>query len=229
MPQIQRDLLQELYKTGKPVILILCSGSAIGLSAEVDLADAIIQAWYPGQAGGTAVADVLFGDYNPAGRLPVTFYKTTEQLPDFEDYNMQGRTYRYFKGEALFPFGYGLSYTSFEIGKAQLSKKRIHANESVNLDLWIKNTGERDGEEVIQVYIRKLKDKEGPLKTLRAFKRVHVKSGEKKQISIHLPNDSFEFFDPEFNVMRVMTGEYEVLYGTSSEGKDLKKIKVRIQ
>lgn len=229
LPQIQRDLLQELYKTGKPVILILCSGSAIGLSAEVDLADAIIQAWYPGQAGGTAVADVLFGDYNPAGRLPVTFYKTTEQLPDFEDYNMQGRTYRYFKGEALFPFGYGLSYTSFEIGKAQLSKKRIHANESVNLDLWIKNTGERDGEEVIQVYIRKLKDKEGPLKTLRAFKRVHVKSGEKKQISIHLPNDSFEFFDPEFNVMRVMAGEYEVLYGTSSEGKDLKKIKVRIQ
>lgn len=229
LPQVQRDLLQELYKTGKPVILILCSGSAIGLSAEVDLADAIIQAWYPGQAGGTAVADVLFGDYNPAGRLPVTFYKTTEQLPDFEDYNMQGRTYRYFKGEALFPFGYGLSYTSFEIGKAQLSKKRIHANESVNLDLWIKNTGERDGEEVIQVYIRKLKDKEGPLKTLRAFKRVHVKSGEKKQISIHLPNDSFEFFDPEFNVMRVMAGEYEVLYGTSSEGKDLKKIKVRIQ
>jgi beta-glucosidase len=229
LPQVQRDLLQELYKTGKPIILILCSGSAIGLSAEVDLADAIIQAWYPGQAGGTAVADVLFGDYNPAGRLPVTFYKATEQLPDFEDYNMQGRTYRYFKGEALFPFGYGLSYTSFEIGKAQLSKKRIHANESVNLDLWIKNTGERDGEEVIQVYIRKLKDKEGPLKTLRAFKRVHVKSGEKKQISIHLPNDSFEFFDPEFNVMRVMTGEYEVLYGTSSEGKDLKKIKVRIQ
>ncbi|WP_281962007.1 glycoside hydrolase family 3 C-terminal domain-containing protein [Bacteroides nordii] len=229
LPQVQRDLLQELYKTGKPIILILCSGSAIGLSAEVDLADAIIQAWYPGQAGGTAVADVLFGDYNPAGRLPVTFYKTTEQLPDFEDYNMQGRTYRYFKGEALFPFGYGLSYTSFEIGKAQLSKKRIHANESVNLDLWIKNTGERDGEEVIQVYIRKLKDKEGPLKTLRAFKRVHVKSGEKKQISIHLPNDSFEFFDPEFNVMRVMAGEYEVLYGTSSEGKDLKKIKVRIQ
>lgn len=90
------------------------------MSAEVDLADAIIQAWYPGQAGGTAVADVLFGDYNPAGRLPVTFYKTTEQLPDFEDYNMQGRTYRYFKGEALFPFGYGLSYTSFEIGKSSI-------------------------------------------------------------------------------------------------------------
>lgn len=98
MPQVQRDLLQELYKTGKPDNFdFIVSGSAIGLSAEVDLADAIIQAWYPGQAGGTAVADVLFGDYNPAGRLPVTFYKTTEQLPDFEDYNMQGRTYRYFK------------------------------------------------------------------------------------------------------------------------------------
>ena len=110
-----------------------------------------------------------------------------------------------------------------------MSRKRIYANEPVNLDLWIKNTGERDGDEVIQVYIRKLKDKEGPLKTLRAFKRVHVKSGEKKQISIHLPNDSFEFFDPESNVMRVMAGEYEVLYGTSSERKDLKKIKVRIQ
>ena len=171
----------------------------------------------------------MFGDYNPAGRLPVTFYKATEQLPDFEDYSMQGRTYRYFKGEALFPFGYGLSYTSFEIGKAKPDKRKIHENEPLNLDLWIKNTGKRDGDEVIQVYIRKLKDKEGALKTLRAFKRIHVKSGEKKQISIHLPNDSFEFFDPESNKMRVMAGDYEILYGTSSERKDLKQIKVRIE
>ena len=176
LPQVQRDLLQELHKTGKPVILILCSGSAIGLSAEVGLADAIIQAWYPGQAGGTAVADVLFGDYNPAGRLPVTFYKATEQLPDFEDYSMQGRTYRYFEGEALFPFGYGLSYTSFEIGKARLSKKRIRENESVSLKLTVENTGKLDGDEVIQIYIRKLQDKEGPLKTLRAFKRFHLRA-----------------------------------------------------
>ena len=229
LPQVQRDLLQELHKTGKPVILILCSGSAIGLSAEVGLADAIIQAWYPGQAGGTAVADVLFGDYNPAGRLPVTFYKATEQLPDFEDYSMQGRTYRYFEGEALFPFGYGLSYTSFEIGKARLSKKRIRENESVSLKLTVENTGKLDGDEVIQIYIRKLQDKEGPLKTLRAFKRFHLRAGEKKDVTFHLQNDHFNFFDTESNTMRVMPGEYEILYGASSLEKDLRRINIKIE
>ena len=216
-------------KTGKPVILILCSGSAIGLSAEVGLADAIIQAWYPGQAGGTAVADVLFGDYNPAGRLPVTFYKATEQLPDFEDYSMQGRTYRYFEGEALFPVGYGLSYTSFEIGKARLSQKRIRENESVSLKLTVENTGKLDGDEVIQIYIRKLQDKEGPLKTLRAFKRFHLRAGEKKDVTFHLQNDHFNFFDTESNTMRVMPGEYEILYGASSMEKDLRRINIKIE
>lgn len=229
LPQVQRDLLHELHKTGKPIILVLCSGSAIGLSAEVDLTDAIVQAWYPGQAGGMAVADVLFGDYNPAGRLPVTFYKSTEQLPDFEDYNIQGRTYRYFKGEALFPFGYGLSYTSFEIGEARLSKKKIHENESVCLELPVKNTGNRDGDEVVQVYIRKLQDKDGPLKTLKAFKRFHLKANEKKHITFHLQNENFTFFDTESNTMRVVPGDYEILYGTSSMEKDLKRINISIE
>lgn len=228
LPQIQRELLKELHKTGKPVILVLCSGSALGLSAETEWADAILQAWYPGQAGGTAVADVLFGDYNPAGRLPVTFYKGTEQLPDYENYNMRGRTYRYFKGEALFPFGYGLSYTSFETGKAKLSKKKIHENDSVNLELSVKNTGKRDGDEVIQVYIRKLEDTEGPIKSLRAYKRIHLRAGEKKHVTVSLRNDRFEFFDAKSNTMRVMPGKYEILYGTSSKESDLRRVKIEI-
>lgn len=229
LPQVQRDLLQALHKTGKPIILVLCSGSALGLTDEAGWADAILQTWYPGQSGGTAVADVLFGDYNPAGRLPVTFYKGTEQLPDFQNYSMRGRTYRYLDGEALYPFGYGLSYTSFEIGKAQLSKKQIQKNDSVNINLSVKNTGKCDGDEVIQIYIRNLQDKEGPIKTLRAFKRLHLKAGEKKQMTIQLRGDSFEFFDAESNSMRIVSGEYEIMYGTSSKKQDLKCVSVKIK
>lgn len=143
------------------MILVLNSGSAIGLEEELPCVDAILQAWYPGQAGGTAVADVLFGDYNPAGRLPVTFYKSTAQLPDFEDYNMTGRTYRYMTEEPLFPFGHGLSYTTFDYGKASISKK-IKAGKASDITITLTNTGSRDGDEVIQVYVRNLQDPQGP-------------------------------------------------------------------
>ena len=170
LPKVQREFLKALKAAGKQVIFVNCSGSAIALEPEVQTCDAIVQAWYPGQEGGTAVADVLFGDVNPSGKLPVTFYKRSSQLPDYEDYSMKGRTYRYFN-DALFPFGYGLSYTTFEVdAEPSIDTKGIAVKFTVE------NTGKRDGTEIVQVYIRNTADKEGPLKTLRAFKRVDVKA-----------------------------------------------------
>ncbi|HLN71722.1 MAG TPA: glycoside hydrolase family 3 C-terminal domain-containing protein, partial [Prolixibacteraceae bacterium] len=211
---------------GKKVILVNCSGSAMGLAPETEVCDAILQAWYPGQAGGTAVADVLFGDYNPAGRLPVTFYKNVSQLPDFEDYTMTGRTYRYMKQSPLFAFGYGLSYTTFSYGKASLGDKSIKAGDKTSLSFTLANTGKREGDEVVQVYVRNLQDPEGPTKTLRAFRRVHLKAGEKQQVAIDLPATTFEWFDTHTNTLRILPGKYEVLYGGSSVEDQLNKVQV---
>ena len=141
-----------LKQAGKQIIFVNCSGSAIALTPETETCDAILQAWYGGESGGQAVADVLFGDFNPSGKLPVTFYKNSDQLKDFEDYSMQGRTYRYMD-DALFPFGVGLSYTTFEIGKATADKTQIKSDESVRLTIPVSNTGKREGTEVIQVSI----------------------------------------------------------------------------
>lgn len=228
LPKVQRDLIHALKQTGKPVVLVLLSGSSLGIYPEANEVDAILQAWYPGQSGGTAVADVLFGDFNPAGRLPVTFYKNDSQLPDYEDYSMKGRTYRYFEGEALYPFGHGLSYTSFNIDNARLNKRNITPGHSVVLSFDIKNTGSVDGDEVVQVYVRNLQDKEGPLKSLRAFKRIHLKKDECRTVSIELPSKSFEFFDSFTEEMSILPGKYEVLYGTSSKDEDLMKVEVSI-
>lgn len=228
LPKVQRELIHALKQSGKPVVLVLLSGSALGIYPEANEVDAILQAWYPGQAGGTAVADVIFGDYNPAGRLPITFYKDDSQLPDYQDYSMKGRTYRYFNGEALYPFGYGLSYTDFILDKAMLSKNKIVVGEAVAFNFNIKNIGKYDGDEVVQIYIRKIDDKEGPLKSLRAFELIHLKKGESKTISLALPASSFETFDPSNEDMRVVPGHYEVLYGTSSADKDLRTIELII-
>ena len=229
MPQVQLNMLRALKKLDKPVVFVLCSGSAIALPEEVDLTDAILQAWYGGQEGGTAVADVLFGDYNPAGRLPVTFYASSDQLPDFEDYDMsKGRTYRYFRGKPLFPFGYGLSYTTFQYEKAGLNKKTIRRNESLSLNITLKNTGARDGDEVVQIYVRNLQDPSGPLKSLRAFKRVSLKAGATEQIQFKLPPTTFEFFDPQSNTMLVKSGKYEILYGGSSDDNALKMLEIQV-
>ena len=224
LPKVQRDFLKALKAAGKQVIFVNCSGSAIALEPEVQTCDAIVQAWYPGQEGGTAVADVLFGDVNPSGKLPVTFYKRTEQLPDYEDYSMKGRTYRYFN-DALFPFGYGLSYTTFEVGKAAIESEGTGFRVAVT----VKNTGKRDGTEIVQVYIRNTADKEGPLKTLRAFKRVDVKAGQTVTETLSLSRESFEGWDSETNTMRVKPGKYEVLVGNSSMDKDLQHLTVQIQ
>jgi len=222
LPKVQRDFLKALKQAGKQVVFVNCSGSCIALQPETETCDAILQAWYPGQEGGTAVADVLFGDYNPSGKLPVTFYKNSSQLPDYEDYSMKGRTYRYFT-DALFPFGYGLSYTQFEIGEPQVINTSAQ-NPGFNFAVDVKNVGQRDGTEIVQLYIRNLQDPNGPLKSLRAFQRVSVKAGQTKTVKLTLDHKSFEFWDPETNTMRVKPGKYEILIGNSSADKDLKKL-----
>ena len=228
LPLVQRNCLKALKQAGKQIIFVSCSGSAIGLVPETESCDAIIQAWYAGESGGQAIADVLFGDYNPSGKLPITFYKNIQQLPDFEDYTMKGRTYRYMT-DALYPFGFGLSYTTFSVGDAKLNNTTMKANESAGLSIPVKNTGKRDGTEIIQVYVRKVNDTDGPYKTLKGFQRIDIAAGKTAQATINLPWSAFEFFDRTSGKMAVTAGEYEVWYGTSSDNKDLKPIKVTIE
>jgi beta-glucosidase len=227
LPAVQRNCLNALKQAGKKIIYINCSGSAVGLVPETKTCDAILQAWYAGESGGQAVADVLFGDYNPSGKLPVTFYKNIDQLGDFEDYSMKGRTYR-FMSDPLFPFGFGLSYTTFSIGNGNIFKNVIIKGESVDLTIPVSNTGKRDGIEIVQVYIHKVNSTDGSLKTLRGFQRVNITAGKSKEITISLPASAFEFFDRASGKMDVTTGEYEIMYGISSDKKDLKSIKVSI-
>ena len=221
LPKVQREFLKALKAAGKQVVYVNCSGSAIALQPETETCDAIIQAWYPGQEGGTAIADVLFGDYNPSGKLSVTFYKNSEQLPDYEDYSMKGRTYRYFN-DPLFAFGYGQSYTTFEIGEAKIDGKGT----DYQVTIPVTNTGKCNGTEIVQLYIRDLSDKEGPLKSLRGFQRVYVKAGETATATISLNAKSFEFWDAATNTMRTKSGQYEILYGTSSRDNDLKRMTI---
>ncbi|WP_321424297.1 xylan 1,4-beta-xylosidase [uncultured Bacteroides sp.] len=228
LPVVQRNCLKALKQAGKKVIFVNCSGSAIALVPETESCDAILQAWYGGESGGEAVADVLFGDYNPSGKLPITFYKSVKQLSDFEDYSMKGRTYRYMS-DPLFPFGFGLSYTNFKIGKATVDKAEIKSNETVKLTVPVTNTGKRSGTEIVQVYIHKINDIDGPIKTLRGFQRVDLAAGKSGQATIDLTPSAFEFFDWAQRKMMVTPGEYEVLYGNSSDAKTLKILKIAIK
>ncbi len=212
LPEVQRHLLQALHFAGKKVVLVNFSGSAIGLEPETQSCDAILQAWYPGEEGGTAIANVLFGDVPPSGKLPLTFYKNVEQLPDFEDYAMKGRTYRFFEGEPLFPFGYGLSYTQFAYGEAQVKGDK--------LVLEVNNIGPVDGDEVVQLYVRRPSDAAGPQKTLRGYKRVHVPSGQSVEVSLPLTEDTFLWWDEAKQRMVPQKGEWELLYGGNSRDLD---------
>ena len=215
LPQVQRDLLKALHDAGKKVILVNFSGCAVGLVPETESCDAILQAWYPGQEGGAAVTDVLFGDVSPSGKLPVTFYRSIDDLPDFENYDMKGHTYRYFTGMPLYPFGYGLSYTTFRYKRA-----RIRNN---SLIIPVKNTGKRDATEVVQVYVRRKGDPDGPSKTLRAFRRVTVPAGKTVKVCIPLEDETFLWWDEEKQDMVPLPGKYELLYGGNSA--DLRKKK----
>ena len=213
LPKVQRDLIKKLKEQGKKIVFINCSGSAMGLSQEDELCDAVIQAWYPGEAGGQAAAETLFGINNPAGRLPVTFYKDDSQLPDFEDYDMEGRTYRYMTEKPLYAFGHGLSYTTFDYSEPTYKGGN---GQPVNLTVNIKNSGNHDGEEVVQVYIKNRADK-SLNKTLRAFKRISLKKGEEQDVTFELGPEAFAFYNPETGSMEALAGTYDVEVGGASD------------
>lgn len=219
LPNVQRKLVKALKATGKPIVFVNFSGCAMGLQPESQICDAILQAWYPGQAGGTAIAEVLFGDYNPAGRLPITFYKKDNQLPDFEDYNMQGRTYRYLNYEPLYPLGHGLSYTTFSYSTPFI--------ENGKLKVKVTNSGNYNGDEVIQLYIKRYDDPDGPLKTLRGFQRIHIPAGQTSEVSFPLTSDTFTWWDKDSNTVHPLQGRYKILVGGTSEESLLKSIEYK--
>ncbi len=213
LPGIQEDVLRALYESGKPVILVLLSGSALSVPWADEHIPAIIQGWYPGAQGGRAIAQLLFGDYSPEGKLPVTFYRTSEELPEFTDYNMVNRTYRYMKNEALYPFGYGLSYTDFELSNVSVDSDEVCQGKEVLCTVNVKNTGSMPGAETIQVYV-KSKQEGAPNPQLKGLKKICLNPGELKTVSIELKDTAFGLYDND-GKMVLHEGEYEVYIGIS--------------
>jgi beta-glucosidase len=228
LPQTQQDLIKAVHALGKPVVLVLLNGSALATNWEDKNISAIVESWYPGQAGGQAIADVLFGDYNPGGRLPVTVYKSIKDLPAFDDYRISKQTYRYFKGEPLYPFGYGLSYTSFIYSDLKLNEMS-RAGENVELSVNLKNTGVVAGDEVVQVYVSD-RSTSGtvPIRSLKAFRRIHLLPGESKILSFTLPADAFSIINNK-NEKVVMPGKFEIAVGGGQPGaKGAQTVKAEI-
>ena len=217
LPGSMQQLIRRVYATGKPVVLVLTSGSALAVNWEKEHIPAILQAWYPGQQGGNAVADVIFGNYNPAGRLPVTFYKSVEDLPDFEDYDMEGRTYRYFRGEPLFPFGHGLSYTEFRYEGLNVSKSEVSPEDTITVEVTLINQGPAGGDEVVQLYVH---DPESqviqPLRSLKGFKRVNIGEGESQVVTIPLAIRDLGYYNEQQKRFVVEPGDLEIQVGASS-------------
>lgn len=218
LPAVQEQLIKDIQALGKPVVLVLLNGSALAVNWENANIPAIVEAWYPGQAAGQAIADVLFGDYNPAGRLPVTFYKSESDLPAFTDYNVTKQTYRYFKGDALYPFGYGLSYTTFQYSNVTLDTF-YRAPKDIKFSVDVKNTGTMAGDEVVQVYVS-LRDLmksavvNTPIRSLRAFKRIHLAAGETKTVDFTLTPDAFSSIDKD-GKKSILIGQHEIAIGGS--------------
>ncbi len=218
LPVIQENLLKALQATGKPVVYVNCSGSAIAMPWENDHLNAILQAWYPGEQGGRAVAETLFGDNDPAGRLPITFYRSTADLPDFENYSMSNRTYRYFSGKPLFAFGHGLSYSKFDYRHAKLASKKITAGQDITVSFELKNTGDRDGDEVAQVYFRHVNSAvPQPQEALCGFVRVHLATGESSQVTIEIPAERLRYWDTTTKQYVVEPGKYQLLVASASD------------
>ncbi len=216
LPKIQEDLLKELMKTGKPIIYVNFSGSAIALNWENENLPAIVQAFYPGEATGTALTRLLFGEYNPSGRLPVTFYKSIDQLPDFKNYEMAGRTYRYFKGEALYPFGFGLSYTNFSYSNLKFSADKIKAGKAVEVTVDVTNTGKVNGDEIVQLYISdKTTAIVRPVKELKGFERITLAAGQTKTVKFLIDQAMLSVLDSDMKYV-VRPGEFEIMIGKSS-------------
>jgi beta-glucosidase len=218
LPTVQTDLMKTLQKTGKPVVFVMMTGSAVAIPWEAQNIPAILNAWYGGQAAGTAVADILFGDYNPAGRLPITFYKGDADLPEFVDYKMDNRTYRYFKGTPLYGFGYGLSYTSFKYDQLKMPAK-VEKGKPVSVSVQITNTGKMAGEEVAQLYVINQNTAiKSPLKTLKGFERMYLKSGESKTITFKLSPEDLSHVT-EAGVYQEFSGEIKIAIGGHQPGE----------
>ncbi|MGA2383198.1 MAG: glycoside hydrolase family 3 C-terminal domain-containing protein [Gemmatimonadales bacterium] len=217
LPAPQERLLERIAQTGKPTALVLLNGSALSVNWAQDHVPAILEAWYPGQAGGTAIANVLFGDYNPGGRLPVTFYKSTSDLPPFDDYRMAGRTYRYFEGTPLYPFGYGLSYTTFAYDRLQTSSGTLRGNDTITVSVDVRNTGSRAGDEVVQLYVRHLGSKVArPKRELRGFQRVTLQPGERRTVRFRLLPRALAYWDTTSHGWKVEDDRVALEMGASS-------------
>jgi len=202
---------------GKPLVVVLTSGSALAVNWAQQNADAIVQAWYPGEEGGSAIAETLAGENNPAGRLPVTFYRGVEQLPDFTDYSMTGRTYRYFEGQPLYPFGYGLSYSTFAYSGLRLSRSTLPAGEPLEVVAQVTNTGARDGDEVVQLYLTFPKVPGAPRRALRGFARVHLRAGESRTVRFRLEDRDLSHVN-EAGTHVVGPGRYQLSVGGGQPG-----------
>jgi len=229
MPEIQQNAIKAMIDTGTPVVLVLMAGSSIAFNGLEKELEAILMAWYPGQRGGNAIASVLFGDYNPGGKLPVTFYSSTSELPDFKDYNMSsgnGFTYRYYKGKALYPFGHGLSYTKFKYSKLKVNKIRLTEKEKLKISFTIKNIGNYNGDEVVQVYIKNLNSEfQMPIKQLRSFERISLNKKDEKIIEFEfIPIKDLRYYNSTKQKYMVEKGSFEIQIGSSSEDIRLKKI-----
>jgi beta-glucosidase len=212
LPRAQEHLLGELSASGKPVVVVLMNGSALSVNWADQHVPAILEAWYPGEEGGTAVAEALAGDFSPGGKLPLTFYKSVDQIPAFEDYNMEGRTYRYFTREPLYPFGYGLSYTNFDYSNLSFDKNAVGAKDDVVASVDVKNAGSMAGDEVVEIYLSHSNAKGAPLRALAGFKRVHLEAGETQKVQITIPNRNLSFVD-EAGARRIEAGTVQVWAG----------------
>ena len=219
LPGLQQELLEEVYKTGKPVVLVLLSGSALAVTWADENVPAILQGWYPGAEGGKAVASLIFGDYSPSGKLPITFYRTTEELPDFSDYAMKNRTYRYMENEALYPFGYGLSYTKFRYTDLKISKDELQVGESLKLSVVVKNIGDYEADESVQLYIKDVEASvEIPKWQLKGIKVKHLKPGEEQRTSFELTSKEMSLINNQGK--RILEpGLFEVFVGGSQPDK----------
>jgi beta-glucosidase len=205
----------------KPIIAVVTAGSAVNIAAIEPYADAIILAWYPGEQGGAALADILFGKVSPAGRLPITFYASLTDLPPYSSYSMQGRTYRYYDGKVLYPFGYGLSYSTFEYSGSITQKKSYTRKDTLKISVTVKNVGEMDSDEVIQAYIKYPQGERLPLKELKAFKRIHIPASKEKDITLSIPITDLQKWNTKKDEWEILKGNYQVVIGAHSRDEKL--------